>query len=125
MAARKILIIVAGFLLMYVGWSVIQSVRGAGIGGAFNSVGEWIGVGIIVYGIALVIGYGFSLITGRSVPFLRVPFLSRLEDPMSPVNNTRISREDRLNALEELRKQKLLTDAQYEKKREQILNQQW
>lgn len=122
MAVRKILIIVAGVLLVYVGWSVIQAVRGAGVGG---SVGEWIGGGIIVYGIALAVGYGFSLLTGRSVPFLRVPFLSRLEDPMSPVNNPRITREDRLAALDELRKQKLLTDAQYEKKRQDILKQQW
>lgn len=115
---RKVLIVFAGLMLIYVGLTVIGSVRAAGIGGSFNSVGEWIGVGVALYGAWLALSYGWSVFSGGRVRGIKAPFVNTHNDPT-------ISKDDRIKALADLRDQKLLTPDQFEKKRAEIMRQKW
>lgn len=110
---RKILLIVAGLLLAYVGYMVATALESIGIG-----IGRWIGLAISIYGLLIALSYTVSIVRGRKLPFIPVPFVS-------PHNDPGISPEERVKALEELLKNGVISQEQYQKKRDDILNRRW
>jgi hypothetical protein len=110
---RKIVLVVAGLLLAYVGLMVAQAFEGMGI-----AIGRWIGIGIIIYGLLIALSYLVSIIRGKRLPFIPIPFIPPQSDPG-------ISKDERIQALQDLLTQGLLTQEQFEKKRDDILNSRW
>jgi hypothetical protein len=118
-ALRKVVMMVAGGLLAYAGLSLFQTITSGTSSNPLGGVGQLIGGGMILYGLLVVAGYAYSLLSGKSRPgFSRVPFIPRTSDPG-------ITKDERIKALEDLREQGLLTPEQFEKKRQDIFNQHW
>jgi L-asparagine transporter-like permease len=116
---RKLLMMIAGAMLAYAGFSLVTTINANPAPNTLGVVGQVIGAIMIIYGALVVIGYLYSLVSGRSRPgFSRVPFIPRTSDPG-------ITKDDRIKALEALRQQGLLTQEQFEKKRSDILSQRW
>ncbi|MBX3086031.1 MAG: SHOCT domain-containing protein [Anaerolineae bacterium] len=117
--ARKLILAAAGILLAYAGYSLLNTINASASDNILTSAGRLFSIGLIIYGVLITLGYAYSLISGRSRPsFSRVPFVPSTNDPG-------ISKDDRIKALDDLRQQKLLTDAQYEQKKADILNKKW
>lgn len=116
---RKLILAAAGILLAYAGYSLLNTINASASDNILTSAGRLFSIGLIIYGVLIMLGYAYSLISGRSRPgFSRVPFVPSTNDPG-------ISKDDRIKALDDLRQQKLLTDAQYEQKKADILNKKW
>jgi hypothetical protein len=117
---RKLILAAAGLLMAYAGLMLLNTINGStSSANILTSAGQIFSVGLIIYGLLITAGYVYSLISGRSRPAIsRVPFVPSTNDPG-------ITKEDRIKALDDLRQQKVLTDAQYEQKKAAILNQKW
>jgi uncharacterized membrane protein len=117
--ARKLIFAVAGLLLAYAGYSLLNAINTSTDSNILISAGRLFSIGLIIYGMLITAGYVYSLISGKSRPvFSRVPFIPPTSDPG-------ITKNDRITALDELRKQGILTDAQFEQKKADILNKKW